>query len=79
MRKALAMLFFLALPGQSELQYPQILPALPPWADPAPREVLSNPILDSIDNVVLNTWTLEPAPFSDWVLAAILSRTPIRS
>ncbi len=79
MRKALALAFFLALPVQPEFRHPQPLPPLPAWADPAPREILSAPILDLLDTVALDTWTLDPPAFSDWALAAILSDTPLRS
>lgn len=81
MRKVLAILCFLALPGQSELQHPQSLPPLPPWATLAPSDIVivAEPILDVIDSVAVDTWTPQPTPFSDWALAAILSRTTPRS
>lgn len=78
MRKTLLLLLFLVQPVQPELRLPQPAPPLPFWADPAPREIPSGLIINVLEITSEGPWFVRAADFSDYKLAAILSRSRLR-
>jgi len=72
MWRVIAALFVLSVAGQTEWRESTPVLALPIWADPAPREIPAGPILDTLPS---GDWTMPETPFSDAILAAILSST----
>ncbi len=71
----LAILFVLSLAGRSELRLPPTVVPMPEWANPEPREVASDLILDRASDESYGPYDIPETPFSDVTLAAILSNT----
>ncbi len=72
MWRAVLVLCVLSLAGQSEQRHAGPVLELPVWTEPAPADLPADPVVEEPAD---EAWTLPETPFSDFTLAAILSRT----